>query len=103
MSIKLVILKSGENIISDVKELLSDNKVCWYLFTKPHVVELEKNFLLVEENQSPKGDVNVILSPWIVLAKDSQIPVPIDWVVTILDPIESLKEMYEEKVNGENS
>ncbi len=103
MSIKLVILKSGENIISDVKELLSDNKVCLYLFTKPHVVELEKNFLLVEENQTPKGDVNVILSPWIVLAKDSQIPVPIDWVVTILDPIESLKEMYEEKVNGENS
>ena len=103
MSIKLALLKSGETIISDAKELISDEKVCGYLFDKPHKIETRKQFLLVEENENPKGDLEVVLSPWIVLTSDTQIPVPPDWVVTIVEPIESIKQMYEEKVNAENS
>ena len=32
MSIKLAILKSGEHVISDVKELVADEKLHGYLF-----------------------------------------------------------------------
>ena len=32
MSIKLALLKSGENVIADIKELVSEEKVCGYLF-----------------------------------------------------------------------
>jgi len=103
MSIKLALLKSGETIISDAKELISDNKVCGYLFAKPHVIELRKSVLLVEENQNPKGDLEVVLSPWIVLTSDDEVPVPPDWIVTIVEPIKKIKEMYEEKVNGQDS
>lgn len=103
MSIKLALLKSGETIISDAKELISDEKVCGYLFNKPHKIETRKQFLLVEENENPKGDLEVILAPWIVLTTDESIPVPPDWIVTIVEPIQSIKEMYEEKVNGENN
>jgi hypothetical protein len=101
MSIKLALLKSGETIISDAKELISDDKVCGYLFTKPHKVEARKTVLLVEENENAQGDLEVSLSPWIILTSDDQIPVPPDWVVTIVEPIETIKQMYEEKVNGE--
>ena len=103
MSIKLALLKSGETIISDAKELISEDKVCGYLLTKPHKVETRKTVLLVEENENSKGDIEVSLSPWIILTSDDQIPVPPDWVVTIVEPIQTIKEMYEEKVNGENS
>jgi hypothetical protein len=103
MSIKLALLKSGETLISDAKELISDDKVCGYLFTNPHKVETRRTVLLVEENANPSGDLEVSLSPWIVLAKDTQIPVPPDWVVTIVEPIDTIKQMYEEKVNVENS
>jgi len=99
MSIKLALLKSGETIISDVKELISDDKVCGYLFTKPHKVEVRKSVLLVEEHENTKGDLEVSLSPWIILTSDEQIPVPPDWIVTILEPIKNIKQMYEEKVN----
>jgi hypothetical protein len=58
---------------------------------------------LVEENANPSGDLEVSLSPWIVLAKDTQIPVPPDWIVTIVEPIDTIKQMYEEKVNVQNS
>lgn len=103
MSIKLALLKSGETIISDAKELISDDKVCGYLFNNPHTVEVRKTYLLVEENENPKGDLEVVLTPWIVLTNDKQIPVPPDWIVTIVEPIESITKMYEEKVNGQNN
>jgi hypothetical protein len=102
MSIKLALLKSGETVISDAKELISDEKLCGYLFTNPHKVEVRKAVLLVEENEQTKGDLEVSLSPWIVLTSDTQIPVPPDWLVTIVEPIQTIKEMYEEKVNGKN-
>ena len=103
MSIKLALLKSGETIISDAKELISDDKVCGYLFTNPHKVETRKTLLLVEENETTKGDLEVLLIPWIVLSSDTQIPVPPDWVVTIVEPIKTIKELYEEKLNGQDS
>jgi hypothetical protein len=43
------------------------------------------------------------MAPWIVLTSDEKIPVPLDWVVTIVEPIETIKKMYEEKVNGQDS
>lgn len=102
MSIKLALLKSGETIISDIKELISDEKVCGYLFNHPHTIETRKSFLLVEENENSKGDLEVSLSPWIILTSDTQIPVPPDWIVTIVEPIQTIKEMYEEKLNGQS-
>jgi hypothetical protein len=104
MSIKLALLKSGETVISDAKELISEDKVCGYLFTNPHIVDVRKTLLLVEENEDSKGgDLEVILAPWIVLTSDTQIPVPPDWIVTIVEPLEEIKQMYEEKVNGKDS
>ena len=38
--------------------------------------------------------------PWCPLAEDGVIPLPVDWVVTIVDPKQKLKEMYVEDVVG---
>ena len=104
MSIKIALLKSGETIISDAKELISEEKLCGYLFNKPHKVEIQKSFFLTEDQGSSKNDdVQIALSPWIVFSSDEQIPVPPDWIVTIVEPIKSIKELYEEKVNGKGS
>ena len=35
MSVKLAILKSGETVISELKELVSEDNVCGYLFENP--------------------------------------------------------------------
>jgi len=104
MSIKLAILKSGENVISDAKELIAEDKVCGYLFNKPHKVEVTKPSILFEGDITPTssdGEMSITLSPWIVLSKDNQVPVPTDWIVTIVEPISSVTQMYEEKVGVE--
>ena len=102
MSIKLALLKSGESIISDTKELISDNKVCGYLFTKPHIVNSKKTILLTEED-STSGNLEVSLSPWIIFSKDEKIPISPEWIVSIVEPIDTIRKMYEEKINAENN
>ena len=102
MSIKLALLKSGETIISDMKELISDDKVCGYLFKDPHVVDYRTQFL-TEERDTTKNDLQVSFTPWIIFSKDDRMPVPKDWIVTVVEPITSITELYESKVNQQNS
>ena len=36
--------------------------------------------------------------PWMPLAKEKDIPLPTDWVVTIVTPLEKVEQMYKEDV-----
>jgi len=102
MSIKLIILKSGENIISDVKELVSEENVVAYFLDNPHKVECEKKIVFIQNIENPEGEVELTISPWVILSKDSRIPIKSDWIVTMVDPIPFLQEMYEDKINGKS-
>ena len=96
MSVKLFLLKSGEYVISDGRELVSNEKPVGYLFDNPFRVSINTPVFASET----EPEVSVSLSPWIILTNDSQIPIPFDWVLTVVEPIESIKKMYEEQVNG---
>ena len=100
MSIKLTLLKSGEQIISEMKELVAEGEENpqAYLFDNPHVVTIKEQELITEDN-IPEHDygINVSLVPWIILSKDKQIVLPLDTVLTVVEPLDSLKQMYEEK------
>ena len=102
MSIKLAILKSGETVISDAKELIADDVICGYLLTDPHIVDTRKTMLLTEESQD-SGNVEISLVPWIMLTSERKIPIAKDWIVTIVEPIDTVKKIYEEKVNGQDN
>jgi len=38
------------------------------------------------------------LIPWIALSADDVIPIPADWLITMVEPVEQLKTMYTEDV-----
>jgi hypothetical protein len=40
------------------------------------------------------------LTPWMPLSKDEMIPVVADWVVTVTEPIDGLKEAFEKGVKA---
>jgi len=101
MSVKLALLKSGETIIADIKELISDDKICGYLFKDPHKLTLTESVYLTENLED--DSVGVTFAPWILFSKDDEIPVRPDWLVTIVDPVREVKKLYEEKVNGTDS
>ena len=108
MSIKLVMLKSGEDIIADVKELKSNDEVVGYYFMDPQVVKVEESeapTVLNEDGSFTKysSKINVTLFPWVPFAAQrKQIPCSADWIVTIVKPQEQLVKLYEEKINGRN-
>jgi len=104
MSIKLVLLKSGEQVVSDIKELVSEDSVRGYVFNKPHKVQVNRTLLLTEdENAIDDRNVEITLSPWILLTEDEDVLVTPDWIVTIVEPLNSIIEMYQEKVNGQGN
>ncbi|NBU47903.1 MAG: hypothetical protein EBS34_10790 [Flavobacteriales bacterium] len=102
MAVKIALLKSGESLISDIKELVSnDDKVCGYILKEPHRVSVRTPILLTEEeDHRPEGKtgLEVVFSPWIILTDDKEMLIPSDWVVTLVDPLASVKEMYFDKL-----
>ena len=101
MSIKVALLKSGESVIADIKELISDDNICGYLFEIPNIITYLEPEVLTEQTETSKLKISLI--PWILITSDTKIPVRSDWVITIVEPIEEVKKIYEEKINGEDS
>ena len=105
MTAKLVLLKSGEDIIADVTEMVvgeeTERRIVGYFFDKPCIIKLREG----EENPDQKSAYRISMFPWMPLSEDSNIPVPADWVVTMVEPKEKLKQMYLEDVvgNGKDS
>ena len=91
MTIKVLVLKSGEDVIADVQEMMSsENQVMGYFLTKPCVVKLQA--------KETSSDVSVRMHPWMPFAREKMIPLSTDWVVTMVTPVESIQEMYQKQV-----
>ena len=115
MTVKLVMLKSGEDIIADVKEIKSvEQEVIGYFFHDPLIVKMyepEEPTVLSEESgvESEHGTTKEISSkvgitfyPWVPLSAENKIPCSADWVITMVEPMQNLKKLYQEKIDGRN-
>ena len=105
MSVKLVMLKSGEDIIADVKEIKSEEGIVGYYFHNPLVVKMyhpEEPTVLNEDGSSREYEskISVQFYPWIPLSEESRIPCSADWVVTIVEPVQNIKKLYQERLDG---
>ena len=108
MSVKLLLLKSGEQVLADTKELRRKDdvpmvdKVYGYLLAQPHKVSANKPLVLTE-NVDEQRNVEITLAPWILLTEDKVVTIPKEWVITIVNPIESIVKMYQEKIDGQSN
>ena len=94
MTVKLSLLKSGEDVIADIEEMFVDEKVVGYFFNNPCVVKL----LAKDDGKSGKTPCQLQLTPWLPLTDEKKIPVAPDWIITLVEPMPQLKKMYEEGV-----
>lgn len=97
MTVKLLLLKSGEDVIADVKEMCVGDEerptVVGYFLKYPCRVTLVGQESTHEGNEPMRFKPQ--LTPWMPLSKDEMIPVVADWVVTVTEPIDALKESFE--------
>jgi len=90
MSVQLLLLKSGEDVVADIQEMVVEEKVVGYYLKYPCRAQL------VTPNNTSDTSIGakIQLTPWMPLAKDKVIPVVSDWVVTIANPVGQLENMY---------
>ena len=100
MSIKLALLKSGEEVIADISEFRQEETdiLVSYLFRKPYCIKIKTSEVLVEDKSREKHELAYY--KWMTLSKDDDIIVNKDWVVCITEPLDSIKKNYEDKMNG---
>jgi len=102
MTIKFIVLKSGEQLISDIKEMAvgeeDDQKVVGYFLHRPCIVKMKNPGVIDQEKSKTKAGFEVTLIPWISLTQDEVIPIPSDWLVTLVEPVPQLTQMYTEDV-----
>ena len=98
MAIKLAVLKSGEDVIAVWHEIVGqDDNVIAYLAKRPYTIKINQTDVPSEDEPASIG---LSYFPWMPLSKDTDIPIDPDWVVTLVDPVDQVKESYEEKVNA---
>ena len=105
MTVKLVMLKSGEDIVADVKEIKSvEQEVIGYFFHDPLIVKMyepeEPTVLSEGTTNKYSSKISILFYPWIPLSAEKRVPCSADWVITIVEPIENLKKLYQEKLDG---
>ena len=104
MTIKLLLLKSGEDMIADITEMAygedDERRVVGYYINKPCVIKMRDPNALddMSEGRGRKAGFEVSLFPWIPLSADENIPIPADWLVTMVEPTAKLTEMYVEDI-----
>ena len=104
MTVKLVMLKSGEDIVADVKEIKSEEEVIGYYFHDPLIVKMyepeEPTVLSEGTTNQYSSKISIVFYPWIPLSAEKKIPCSADWVITIIEPLENLKKLYQERLDG---
>ena len=115
MTVKLVLLKSGEDIVADVSEMVvgdendKDNppRVIGYYLNRPCVVRMQdaRNLPELQKGNEQKQGYSVSLFPWMPLSKEDKIPIPADWMITMVEPVTKLSQMYDEDIvkNGKDN
>ena len=103
MTIQIALLKSGEEVIADIKEFRdSDENLVSYLFSEPYCIKIQTREVLIEADNAPSKH-ELIFYKWMGLSKDKDLIVNKDWIVCIADPHESILESYGKRADGRNN
>ena len=100
MTIKLVLLKSNEEVIADVTELVdNDDKTKYIVLGNPYCCKLVENpELLTEDTVEGETTYSVQYYPWMPLTSEKRIPISPDWVVAITEPCEMVMKSYTDRM-----
>ena len=102
MSIKILLLKSNEEIITEVQEIANpESKLAiGYHLHKPFRLEIVSDEGDLVFNRE-KG-YQLSWFPWAPLSKDKDFFLPAGHVITAYDPLDSISEQYVQAIREEN-
>ena len=96
MSIKLLMLRTGEEVISTVKEIVEPET------EKPLGYHLHKPFRLDIVDSSQGQGYQLEWFPWAPLSKDKDFFLPSEHVITAYDPLDSIMDQYVQAIKEDH-
>ena len=103
MSIKICVLSDGVRVIGDFYEVSSVfKKVVGYAIIHPQIISMTRTVPSTIGKQTNESQFNVQFSPWNPFAKNQFFKLNMDRVVSVNDPREDIKQIYEEQFYVEN-
>lgn len=103
MSVKNVVLKTGEQLICDIKEGFVGEQLVCYQLSSPCSVVINEDLNYEPSEDGETNKLKVALFPWPQLSSETDVKIAIDMVVTIVEPTQDLKSLYTEKVLNGNT
>ena len=102
MSIKILLLKSNEEIITEAQEIANPDSTTaiGYHLHKPFRLEIVSDDGELVFNRE-KG-YQLSWFPWAPLSKDKDFFLPADHVITAYDPLDSIMDQYIQAIKEEN-
>ena len=102
MSVKLLLLKSGEEVITEVKEIADPEtkQALGFHLHKPFRLEIVSNEEQGIVFNREKG-YQLSWFPWAPLSKDEDFYLPGHHVLTVYDPLDSIAEQYVNAIKDE--
>ena len=100
MTVKLVLLKSNEEVIADVKELVdADDKPIFVVLENAYCCKLvEAPVMFTEGKEETETQYSVQYYPWMPLSDEKKISIDPSWVVAIVEPKPMVKQSYEARL-----
>ena len=101
MTVKLVLLKSGEQLISDIKEGFHEEKMVCYLLEKPCTISVNGNYKIIDDvNENGANKMSISLHAWPSFSNQNIVEIFPEWIVTFVESSDELKKIYKTEVLG---
>lgn len=100
MTVKLIVLKNGENIISSIREGFYEDRLICYVLENPCSISINGTYKILDDEANSDDQYSVSLMTWPRLSNDKMIELVPDAIITIVEPMESLKNIYNTQVLG---
>lgn len=98
MQIKLILLKTGDPIISKIQEAWDDGKFLFYALTDPRLIKITGTYAIDD-----KHNTSVSLFNWPQFTKDTTIELDKDGILTIVEPTSDLTDLYNESCGNKTT
>ena len=86
---KLVLLKTGEYIVTQIQEAWDDGEFLFYVLTNPRLLRITGTYAIDD-----KHNTSVSLFVWPQFSIDTQVELQKDAVLTIVEPTSDLIDLY---------
>ena len=103
MSIKLIVLNTGERVVANIHEMRNKDRVTiGYVMVHPQILSMTKAVASAQKFQTNEPEFKVTFTPWNPFSKHQQFRLNIFSIVSLNDVREDVEKIYIDEFHDEN-